>query len=82
MRRSSRPALDPDADPAFPDFTRHTECAQRSDDPDLQRSDEGAHIAATMGQVQHHIGYALPRTMIGQLTASAALEDRKPISFQ
>ncbi len=72
-------ALDPDADPAVTHFAGHVEGGQGLDDPGLQRRHERAHVAAALGQVQHHIDHPLAGAVIGELAAAAALEHREAV---
>ena len=65
-----RPAH-PDADPVLAPLAAHVERRQRADDPFLQRRDEAAHVRAAALEVEHHIGDALARAVIGELPAAA-----------
>ncbi len=71
-----RPAH-PDADAVLAPLAAHVEGGQRPDDPFLQRGDEAAHVRPAPLEVEHHIGHALARPVIGHLAAAAALEHRK-----
>ena len=50
------------------------ESRQRGDEPVLQRVHESAHVAAAAPKIEHHIGDALARTMIGEAAAAAGRE--------
>ncbi len=71
-----RPAH-PDADAVLAPLAAHVEAAKRADDPFLQRGHVAAHVRETPLQVEHHIGHALARPVIGHLPAAPALEYRK-----
>jgi hypothetical protein len=47
----------------------------------FQRRHEGAHVAAALRQVQHHIGHPLAGAVIGELAAAPALEHREAIGL-
>ena len=74
-RRSG--AGDPDADPSVAPLAPDVEPRQRRDDPFLEPPDVTAHVAAPALEVQHHIGDALPRSVIGVLPAAAAAVHRQ-----
>jgi hypothetical protein len=75
-------AIDPDTDPPVAGAGLNTELGSRTDQPALQRLDEGAHIAAAPRQVQHDIGHALARPVIGVFAAAARLIDGKAVRHQ
>ena len=49
--------------------------ARVCDDPVFQRADELLHVAAALGEVEHHIGHALAGAVIGELAAALGVED-------
>ena len=67
-----RPAH-PDADAVLAPLAAHVECGERADDPFLQRGDETAHVRPAPAQVEHDIGHALARSVIGELAAAPGL---------
>ena len=50
---------------------------QRADDPFFQARHEAAHVRPALLEVEHHIGHALARPVVGHLPAAAALEHRE-----
>src|SRR5690625_4567891 len=75
-RRLVRTA-DPDPDPALAALSPNLEIRKRRHHPALQRGDIAAQIPPARGQVQHDIGDALARPVIGPAPASSRLEDRE-----
>src|SRR3546814_7873327 len=71
-------AVDPDADPAVADLAAQVELCQSGDHPVLHPADEGAHVLSAPVEVQHDIGDALARAVIGELAPPTGLVDRKP----
>jgi hypothetical protein len=69
----------PHADPVGVGQARHPERGQRGDDPFFQPADEGADVAAPAIEVEHHIGHALARPVIGVLPAAPGGEDRQTV---
>ena len=70
---------DPDADAALAPFAADVEAGEGADQPLLQPVHEAAdvarrHGAMRAGQVQHDIGHALARAMIGPLAAATGGE--------
>ena len=55
---------------------------KRGDQPVLERADERPHVAAAPREVEHHIGHALARAVIGEAAAAPGLEDGKAIRRQ
>ena len=76
-----RPAH-PDADAIGPDLAGNVEPRQRGDQPRLQQRHEAADIATATAQVEHHVGDALTRPVIGELPAAARLMHREPVRLQ
>jgi hypothetical protein len=69
----------PDADAARAALPPHAELGQGVDDPVLEGADEPAHVPAAAVQVQHDVGHALPRPVIGVLPAAPRLVDREAV---
>ncbi len=67
----------PNADAVFATLAAHIESGERSDNPLLKASDIGPHVGPAPPEVEHHIGDALARTVIGQLPAATARKNRK-----
>jgi hypothetical protein len=67
----------PDADAILAPLARHVESRQRPDDPPFKRSDIGTHVGLSPFQVEHDIDHPLAGAVIGELSASPALKDRK-----
>ncbi len=68
-----------DADLAGPALALDAEPRKRGDQPVFERADEGPHVAAAPREVEHHIGHALARAVIGEAAAAAGLEDGKAV---
>src|SRR6202030_3228118 len=67
----------PYADPVLPALAANVEGRQRADQPFLQVGHESAHVAAAPLEVEHRIGHALARPVIGELAAAAGRKYRK-----
>src|ERR1700704_3408862 len=67
----------PDADAVLAALAPHVEGRQRPDDPFLEAADIGPHVRPPPLQVEHYIGYPLPRPVIGQLPAAPGGEHRE-----
>src|SRR4051812_14385994 len=67
----------PDADPSGAPLALDVEARQRRDDPLLKAPDMAAYVAAPFLQIEHDIGDALPRSVIGVLTAAAGAMHRQ-----
>src|SRR5690554_5684614 len=65
----------PDAHAAFTQFAFHVELCQRGDQPGFEVLHEGAHIRLAAFEVEHDIGHALPRPVIGVLPAAPGAID-------
>ena len=76
------PALDPDPDPAVTDPGLDPEGGQGPHQPLFQPPHEGAHVAAALVQVQHHIGHPLSGPVIGELPAPTGPVHREPARIQ
>ena len=59
----------PDADLVLAPLAADREGRERGDQPALERGDEAAHIRRAPVEVEHHIGDALSRPVIGELPA-------------
>jgi hypothetical protein len=68
-------APDPYANPVFAPLSGNTEGRQRCDDPLFQRGNIGTKVATAAFQVEHHIGNALPWTVVGILAPPSGCED-------
>ena len=68
---------DPDPDAVLAALAAHIEGGKRADDPFLERCHIGADIGPAPLQVEQHIGHALAGTVIGDLPAAPAREQRK-----
>ncbi len=77
-RPSGTLALHPDADAALADVRLYPEPAQGSDQPRLQTTHEGAHVAAAGAEIQHDVGHALAGAVIGELAAAAGAMHGEP----
>ena len=55
------------------------EARKRRDQPVFERGDEGPHVAPARCEVEHHIGHALARAVIGEAPAAPALEHGEPV---
>src|SRR5690606_25201373 len=77
--RQRRPfgARHPDPDPALPDFSGNAEFCQRPDDPGFEIRDKASDVTTPAIEIKHHIGDALPRSVIGILPAAPRLKHRK-----
>ncbi|MNY16473.1 hypothetical protein D3C86_1497400 [compost metagenome] len=75
-------ALDPYADTALAHSSLDAELIQSADDPVFQTMHEGAHVLAAPIQVQHDIGHALARPVIGELPAPPRAVDRETVGGQ
>src|SRR3990172_8724584 len=71
-------ARDEDADLTGMTLPRNAEAGKGRDQPVFEGGDEGPDVAAPPGKVEHHIGHALARAVIGEAPAAAAFEDREP----
>ena len=71
-----RPAH-PNADAVLAPLATYVEDCQRSDDPFLQRGDEGAHVGLAPVEVEHDVGHALAGAVVGELAAAADVVHRK-----
>ena len=47
-----------------------SELSQRANDPVFKGRDEGPNVAAAAPKIEHDIGHALARSMIGELAAA------------
>jgi hypothetical protein len=65
----------PHADALITPLTRDVECAERADDPFLQRDHEAADIGTASLEVEHHISDALAGAVIGELPAPPCCVD-------
>ena len=72
-------ALHEDADLAGLALALQAKTRKRGDQPVFERADERPHIAAAPREVEHHIGHALARAVIGEAPAAAGLEDGKAV---
>src|SRR5262245_32492616 len=72
-------ALHPNAHAAVAHFALHVEARQRADEPAFEISDELGHVALTLAQIDHHVGHALARAVIGELAAAPGLEYGKAV---
>ena len=52
--------------------------APRRDQPVFERRDERPDVAAARGKVEHDIGHALTRPVIGEAAAAAGFENGEP----
>jgi hypothetical protein len=52
---------------------------ERADEPFLEIMHEAAHIVGALAQVEHHVAHALPRSVIGELSAATGRIDGKAI---
>ena len=68
---------DPNPDAIAAPLALDTESRQGRDDPRLQSANESAKIGAPAIEIEHDIGDALARSMIGELAATAAFMHRK-----
>ena len=68
----------PDADPVLAPLAADVHGVERADQPGLERRDETAQIRVAPLQVEHDIGHALARPVIGELPAAAAAMHREP----
>src|SRR5207237_131238 len=79
-------ADDPHADPAVAPFALYAEPLQGGDDPFLEPPDMTAHVSpagpAALIEIDHHIGDALARAVIGILPAAPAPVDRQPAGIE
>jgi hypothetical protein len=73
-----RPAH-PHADTVLAPFCLDVEPVERGDQPVFQAGDEGTHVLAAPGQVEHDVGHALAGAVIGVLAATPGLEHAKPV---
>src|SRR5215470_20176195 len=69
-------AAHPDADAVVAPLAGHGEGGEGTDDPFFQRGDEAADVGTAAAQVEHHIGDALARAVIGEATAASSLMHR------
>ena len=81
-RRPSGPARlvgagDPDADPVRARLACDVERLQRPDQPAFEGADISAHVGPAALEVEHDIGDALARPVIGEPPAAAGAKDRK-----
>src|SRR6476620_1715867 len=67
----------PDADPVLASFAFDIEAFQGPDDPLFEGGYVGAQIGAAMLQIEHDIGDALARPVIGELAATPRSVDRE-----
>src|SRR5690606_16871104 len=75
-------AVDPDADAALAPLALHAEFGERLDQPFLEAANEAAHVATAPGEVEHHIGHALPGAVIGRLAAAAGADHRETLRVE
>ena len=66
----------PYADTILTTLAFDVELGKALDDPLLKSCHEGAHVLAAAFQVEHHIGNALARSVIGIFSAASRVEDR------
>lgn len=83
-RRATRPQRafrsdHPDADAAGPPLALHAEFADGADHPFLKIMDIGANVPPTSADIEHGVGDALTRSMIGELAAATGPVHRKSV---
>src|SRR4029077_17050056 len=71
-------AAHPHADPFLAALAADVERSHCADQPFLEVRHEPAHVAVAALQVEHHVGDALARPLIGELTPAACRKHRKP----
>jgi len=81
-RIGRRSLAHPDADAAVAAFAHDVELAEGGDQPGLQILHEAPDVAVALLQIQHHIGHALARPVIGHAAAAAGLVDREATGIQ
>src|SRR5690606_4130291 len=67
----------PDADPVRPALAADVEPVERPNHPFLDLPDVTAQVGLAPLQIQHHVGDALARPVVGVLAATARLEHRE-----
>src|SRR5205085_12166002 len=72
------PVRYPDADAALAPFAVHAEMDKRADQPFFEIAHETAHAGFALAQIEHHVGHALSRSVIGELAAPSRLKNGKP----
>ena len=78
LRRPVRPHH-PDPDPPGPPLAADREGRERADHPLLQPPDVGAHVAPAAVEVEHRVGDALARPVVGVLAAAPRAIDREAV---
>src|SRR5689334_13513317 len=77
---------DPDTDPIVAPLAGDAEPRQRPDHPFLEPPDMATHVPTAPRhrpvEIEHQIGDALARAVIGVLATAAALEDRQPVGIE
>ena len=73
--------LDPYSNPSGSLDARDAEFGKRGDDPTGEIADKCPHIASARFEVQHDVGNALARAVVGVLAAAAGRKDRKPVGI-
>ena len=69
--------LDPDADPALAPLAVDFEACERANHPFFEVVDVAVHVLTAAGEIEHDIGDALPRPVIGVLPAAPGAMYRK-----
>src|SRR5437016_2319044 len=67
----------PDSHAAIAPLALHTETRERADQPVLEIANEATHVSLATAKIDQHVGDALPRSVVGELSAAAGLENRK-----
>ena len=67
------------ADLARKPLALDAEMRKRRDQPVFEKCDEGSHVAPARSKVEHDIGHALARAVIGEAPAAPALEHGEPV---
>src|ERR1700733_10259186 len=67
----------PNADAILAALPPHVERRQGLDDPLFEAGDIGPHIRPSSFKVEHDVGHALARTMVGELSATPGVEYRE-----
>ncbi len=75
-------AGNPNAYASVSNLAMHVEFGESCNDPLFHIAHETTHIAPTFAHIEHHVGHALTRTVVGILPAAFALVDREPIRFE
>ncbi len=72
----------PDADPALAPLAADFEACERANHPFFEVMDVAVHVLAAAGEIEHDVGDALPRPVIGVPPAATGAMYRKALGLE